>query len=83
MLILGVFTGIAALFGATMNFSYVFAGSAGVNPLFILISIGLVLAWRVAGYYGADRYLLPLIGTPDEPGRLFKRIHGKALTAAA
>ena len=29
MLIVGIFTGIAALFGATLNFSYVFAGSAG------------------------------------------------------
>lgn len=23
-----------------------------------------MLAWRVAGYYGVDRYLLPLLGTP-------------------
>jgi thiosulfate dehydrogenase (quinone) large subunit len=82
MLILGIFTGIAALFGATLNFSYVFAGSAGVNPLFILISIGLVLAWRVAGYYGADRYLLPLLGTPDEPGQLFAARDSKPMATA-
>jgi thiosulfate dehydrogenase (quinone) large subunit len=82
MLILGVFTGIAALFGATLNFSYVFAGSAGVNPLFILISIGLILAWRVAGYYGVDRYLLPMLGTPEEPGRVFKRTDRNAVRAA-
>ncbi|MDP9222362.1 MAG: DoxX family protein [Actinomycetota bacterium] len=84
MLILGIFTGVAALFGATLNFSYVFAGSAGVNPLFILISIALILAWRVAGYYGADRYLLPLLGTPDEPGKLFNRTRTRGpVTAAA
>jgi hypothetical protein len=23
-----------------------------------------ILAWRVAGYYGVDRWLLPLLGTP-------------------
>jgi thiosulfate dehydrogenase [quinone] large subunit len=79
MLILGIFTGIAALLGATMNFSYIFAGSAGVNPLFILISIGLILAWRVAGYYGVDRYLLPLLGTPEEPGLVFKRSDAKSM----
>jgi len=28
------------------------------------LAIFLVLAWRVAGYYGGDRYLLPLVGTP-------------------
>jgi thiosulfate dehydrogenase [quinone] large subunit len=27
-------------------------------------AIGLILAWRVAGYYGLDRYLLPMLGTP-------------------
>jgi thiosulfate dehydrogenase [quinone] large subunit len=25
---------------------------------------GIILAWRIAGYYGVDRYLLPLLGTP-------------------
>ena len=24
----------------------------------------LILAWRIAGYYGVDRWLLPLLGTP-------------------
>lgn len=70
-LILGAFTGIAAFFGVVMSFNYMFAGSAGVNPLFALVGLGLILAWRVAGYYGADRYLLPLLGTPREPGGLF------------
>jgi thiosulfate dehydrogenase [quinone] large subunit len=23
-----------------------------------------MLAWRVAGYYGVDRWLLPMLGTP-------------------
>ena len=28
----------------------------------------LMLAWKVAGYYGVDRYLLPMLGTPWRPG---------------
>lgn len=67
-LILGLFTGMAAFLGGVLNFSFMFAGSAGVNPLFVLVGMGLILAWRVAGYYGLDRYVLPLVGTPTEPG---------------
>ncbi len=63
-LILGAFTGFAALFGATLNFSYAFAGSAGVNPAMILLSGLLFLAWRNAGWIGLDRFLLPRLGVP-------------------
>jgi thiosulfate dehydrogenase (quinone) large subunit len=28
------------------------------------MAIGLILAWRVAGWYGLDRWLLPWLGTP-------------------
>ena len=68
LLILGLFTGIAAFIGMVMNFSYVFAGTAGVNPLFIIISLILMMAWRVAGWYGLDRVVLPRLGTPWQPG---------------
>ena len=30
----------------------------------VTLAIGLMLAWRVAGYYGLDRYLLPRLGVP-------------------
>jgi thiosulfate dehydrogenase [quinone] large subunit len=73
LLIIGLFTGIAAFVGAVMNFSYVFAGTAGVNPLFIIISLFLIMAWRVAGWYGLDRVVLPKLGTPWQPGTLFRR----------
>lgn len=63
-LILGAFTGIAAFLGVVLNFSFVFAGSAGVNPLFLVIGLLLMLAWRNAGWYGLDRWLLPRLGTP-------------------
>lgn len=73
LLILGLFTGIAAALGAILNFSFVFAGSAGVNPAMILVSLLLILAWRNAGWYGLDRWVLPALGTPWQRGRLFSR----------
>lgn len=70
-LILGLFTGIAAFLGSILNFSFVFAGSAGVNPAMILIAGAVILAWRNAGWYGLDRFALPALGTPWKPGGLF------------
>ena len=72
-LILGVLTGIAAFFGAFMNMSFLLAGSASTNPIMFTLAVGLMLAWKVAGYYGVDRYLLPRLGTPWRPGALFLR----------
>ena len=70
-LILGALTGIAAFFGAFMNMSFLLAGSASTNPIMFTLAIGLILAWKVAGWYGLDRYLLPRLGTPWRPGQLF------------
>jgi len=72
-LILGAFTGIAAVCGSVMNMSYLFAGTVSVNPIMALLQLFLILAWRVAGWFGVDRYLLPLLGTPWHPGKLFKK----------
>jgi thiosulfate dehydrogenase [quinone] large subunit len=63
-LIIGALTGIAAFFGMFMNLNFLFAGAVSVNPLLFVLSIGLVLAWRVAGFIGIDRFLLPKLGTP-------------------
>ncbi len=71
-LILGVFTGIAAFFGAFMNMNYLFAGTISSNPLMFLFELFLILGWRVAGFWGIDRYLLHLLGTPWYPGKIFK-----------
>lgn len=67
-LILGAFTGIAAFFGGFMNWNFMMAGSASTNPLLFALAVFLILAWKTAGYYGVDRYLLPLLGTPWKPG---------------
>jgi thiosulfate dehydrogenase [quinone] large subunit len=63
-LLLGALTGVAAFFGALMNMSFLLAGSASVNPIMFTFAVGLMLAWKVAGYYGLDRYLLPRLGVP-------------------
>lgn len=63
-LILGLFTGIAAFFGTVMNGSYLLAGTVSINPILFGLASLLVLGWKVAGWYGVDRYLLPRLGTP-------------------
>lgn len=60
-LILGAFVGVAALAGAFMNWNYIMAGAASTNGLLLCLGIGLVLAWKIAGYIGLDYYLLPIL----------------------
>ena len=47
-----------------MNASFLFAGTLSINPILFILSTWLVLAWKVAGWYGLDRWALPLLGTP-------------------
>lgn len=63
-LILGIFTGIAAFFGAFMNWNFMMAGSASANPMLFVVALGLIMAWKIAGYLGVDYFLLPFLGTP-------------------
>jgi thiosulfate dehydrogenase [quinone] large subunit len=64
LLILGLFTGIAAFLAGLLTMAFGLAGVAGVNPVFFLLEILLILAWRNAGYIGLDRWVLPKVGTP-------------------
>lgn len=70
-LVIGAFTGIAAFFGGFMNWNFMMAGSASVNPVLFSLAVLLVLAWKTAGWWGLDRWMLPLLGSPWQPGRLF------------
>lgn len=63
-LIAGLFTGIAAFFGAFMNMNYLLAGTVSINPVLFIGQLGLILAWRIAGWLGLDRWILPVLGTP-------------------
>jgi thiosulfate dehydrogenase [quinone] large subunit len=71
-LILGIFTGIAAFFGSFMNMNYLLAGTVSTNPILFFIALFLVLAWKTAGWWGLDRWVLPALGTPWRPGYIFQ-----------
>jgi len=77
-LIVGAFTGIAALAGATMNFNFMLAGSASTNPVLFVLAILIMFGWKVAGWMGVDRWLLPALGTPWQPGAVAKPIAERA-----
>jgi thiosulfate dehydrogenase [quinone] large subunit len=70
-LLLGALVGIAAFFGTLMNFNFLLAGTASSNPVLFGLGVLLVLAWKVAGFWGLDRWLLPVLGTPWRAGTLF------------
>jgi thiosulfate dehydrogenase (quinone) large subunit len=57
-LILGCLTGLAATGGLLMNVSYLLAGSASINPVLAAVQVPIILAWKVAGWWGLDRWVL-------------------------
>lgn len=75
-LILGAFVGVAAFFGAFMNWNFIMAGSASSNALLGLGGVLLLLAWKTAGWYGLDRFLLPKLGTPWRPRESKRNLDG-------
>ncbi|OGO49443.1 MAG: hypothetical protein A2148_08165 [Chloroflexi bacterium RBG_16_68_14] len=76
-LIVGAFTGLAALGGALMNFNFMLAGTASTNPVLFVIAILILFGWKVAGWIGVDRWLLPALGTPWEPGGVVRPVAEK------
>lgn len=69
-LIVGALVGIAAFFGTVMNVSFMLAGTTSSNPVLFGLTVLVVLAWKVAGFWGLDRWLLPMLGTPWQRGAL-------------
>jgi thiosulfate dehydrogenase (quinone) large subunit len=61
-LVLGAFTGLAAAGGLLMNANYLLAGSSSTNPVLAVLEVFVILGWKVAGWWGLDRWLLPLLG---------------------
>ena len=72
-LIFGCLTAIAAFFGTLLNFSFMMAGSTSSNPMMFGLTIFIILAWKNAGWWGLDRFVLPALGTPWKAGYLFRR----------
>jgi thiosulfate dehydrogenase (quinone) large subunit len=69
-LLFGGLVGVAAVFGALMNMSFLMAGTVSTNPVLFFGGILLILAWKNAGYIGLDRFLLPALGTPWRQAKL-------------
>ena len=72
-LILGLLTGLAALAGLLLNLIYMFTGSAGVNPAYAVLSVGLILGWRNAGLIGLDRFTLSSVWRRNQFSRVGHR----------
>lgn len=70
--LLGVLTGIAAGFGVLMNLNYLLAGTVSINPVLGMFGLFLILSWRVCGWIGGDRVLLPSLGLPWQRGSWFQ-----------
>lgn len=66
-LITGFLTGLSAFMGGFLNASFLLAGTVSTNPFMFILATWLVLAWRIAGYYGLDYFVLPRIGAPRDP----------------
>ncbi|MEZ4684279.1 MAG: hypothetical protein R2932_59715 [Caldilineaceae bacterium] len=56
-LIIGAFVGIAASFGALLNWNFIMAGAASTNGLLLVVCHLARIGLKAAGYYGAG--LLP------------------------
>lgn len=75
-ILLGLLTGIAAGFGVLMNLNYLLAGTVSVNPILGMVGLFLILSWRVCGWIGLDRWVLPALGLPWKPGTVFRSQEG-------
>lgn len=56
-LIFGLFTFLAAFFGAFMNVNYLLAGTVSSNPVLLLLTIFIMLAHKTAGLIGLEHFL--------------------------
>ncbi len=65
-LIVGFLTGLMAFLGGMMNVAFMLAGTLSSNPIMFILATWIVLAWRIAGYYGLDYWVLPMLGAPAD-----------------
>ncbi len=77
-LIVGAFAGVAAFFGAFMNWNFMMAGSASTNPWLFVLALGILAAWKIAGYIGFDYFLFPMISRLFDRGKARARVPSPA-----
>lgn len=58
-LIVGLFTGAAAFFGFFMNLNFMLAGTVSINPIMLVLALGIMTARPVAALWGLDRFVQP------------------------
>ncbi len=76
-LVVGFLVGVSAFTDGLMNAAFLLAGTVSANPIMFILATWLVLAWRVAGYYGLDYFILPRLGAPASPEFKHKPKSGK------
>ncbi len=55
-----------------MNLNYLLAGTVSINPVLGMFGLFLCFSWRVCGWIGVDRWLLPALGFPWKAGTWFR-----------
>ena len=45
-------------------------GTASTNAMLMVVGMFIVMGWKTAGWIGLDRWLLPMVGTPWQAGKL-------------
>jgi thiosulfate dehydrogenase [quinone] large subunit len=73
-IMIGLLTGAAAFAGLLLNLMYMFTGSAGVNPMYMVLEILLILSWRNSGWFGLDRFVFSKTWTPYRFGTVVGRV---------
>src|SRR3972149_5107423 len=82
LLIVGAFVGVAALFGAFMNFNFLMAGSASINPVMFVVAMLVIFGWKTAGWIGLGTWAPPPLPAPRCRGALGRRLSGALGTGA-
>jgi len=64
LLIIGLFTPVAALVGLLMNFMFLFAGAISVNPLYIILGVLILMGGYNSGRWGIDYFIRHMLEHP-------------------
>lgn len=67
-LIFGVLTTFATAGGLLMNFNFLLSGTVSINPIMILLGIPLLLAYRVSGNIGIEKWLFAYLKNKKSKG---------------
>lgn len=80
-LILGIFTGFAAVGAALMNLSFLLAGTLSSNPILYTAAFLVLIGLKYAEYYGLDAIMRPKVEMAAEEG--IKRVRGRLMRSHA